>query len=144
MVDLESTSKTFCDNIRKEVVRIREKTGVNNGIYDYPAVAVVAADSRLSFSGRGRSDKVYSSKEYHETPKLEKKMKSLGIIGKKRTVCDNVLGACAEPHAARKVLSHFGPHMNLSQLVFSKALRPRTMEVIEYCQNCKDTFPTLL
>lgn len=73
MVDLESTSKTFCDNIRKEVVRTREKTGVNNGIYDYPAVAVVAADSRLSFSGRGRSGKVYSSKEYNETPNWKRK-----------------------------------------------------------------------
>lgn len=143
MVDLKATSETYCKDICNEVIRTRKKTGVNNGIYDYPPVAVVAADSGLTFSGRGRTGRVYSSKEYHDTPKLEKKLKSLGVIGKKRAGCDNVLGACAEPHAARKVLSHFGKRMGLNQILFSKALRPRTMEDVPYCKNCKDTFPTL-
>ena len=143
MVDLNSTLETFCKNICKEVIRTRKKTGVNNGIYDYPSVAVVAADSGLTFAGRGRTGRVYSCNEYHETPKLEKKLKSLGAIGKKRAGCDNIIGACAEPHAARKVLSHFGKRMGLNQIEFSKALRPRTMEEVPYCKNCKDTFPTL-
>lgn len=143
MVDLKATEDTWCEDIRKEVKRTRERTGVNNGIYDYPAVAVVAADTGLTYSSRGRSMRVYSSREYHSTPKLEKKLKSLGVIGKKRLGCDNAIGACAEPHAARKLLSHFGPRMNLSQIVFSKALRPRTMEDVPYCKNCVDTFPSL-
>lgn len=143
MVDLKTTADTYCKDICKEVIRTRKKTGNNNGIYDYPPAAVVAADSGLTFSGRGRSGRVYSSKEYHNTPKLEKKLKSLGVIGKKRPGCDNVLGACAEPHAAHKVLSHFGNRIGLNQIQFSKALRPRTMEEVLYCKNCKDTFPTL-
>lgn len=141
MVDLKATSETFCKDICKEVIRTRKKTGINKGIYDYPPAVVVAADTQLTFSGRGRTGRRF--KEYQKTPKLEKKLKSLGVIGKTRTGCDNVLGACAEPHAAQKVLSHFGKHMSLSQLVFSKALRPRTMENVPYCKNCKDTFSTL-
>ena len=86
MVDLNATSETYCKDICKEVIRTRKKTGVNNGIYDYPPAAVVAADFGLTFSGRGRTGRVYSSNEYHDTPKLEKKLKSLGVIGKKGTV----------------------------------------------------------
>ena len=142
-VDLEATVNTFCKDIRVEVKRTREKTGVTNGIYDYPAVAVVASDVQLTHSSRGRSGKVYSSKEYHDAPTLEKKLQSFGKIGKKRAVCDNTIGACAEPHAARKVIKHFKQRIALKRIVFSTAYRPRTMEVIDYCKNCKDTFPTL-
>ena len=142
-VDLAATVDTWCKNIRDEVKRVREKTGVNNGIYDYPAAAVVASDNQLTFSARGRSSAVNSSTEYHDVPKLEKKLKSLGKIGKKRNACKNTIGACAEPHAAQKVMKHFGKQMSLKRVVFSIAYRPRTMEVVEYCKNCTDTFPTL-
>ena len=142
-VDLAATVDTWCEDIRKEVKRVREKTGINNGIYDYPAAAVVASDNLLTYSGRGRSSAVYSSNEYHNVPKLEKKLKSLGRIGKKRNGCKNTIGACAEPHAAQKVMKHFGKQMSLNRVVFSTAYRPRTMEVVDYCKNCTDTFPTL-
>lgn len=141
-VNLSKTVDTYCKNIRNEVERTRKKTGVNNGIRDYPAVAVVAADRGLTFSGKGRSCKV-QYREYDDTPKLKNKLQSLGVIGKKRRECENIIGACAEPHAAHRVLRHFGQSMNLSQLVFSVAYRPRTMEKIEYCDNCKLTFPTI-
>ena len=141
-VNLASALKTWCEDIRNEVVRNRQKTGINNGVRDYPGAAVVAADAHLSFSGRGRSCKPQHN-EYRATPKLENKLKSLGHIGSVRAACMNPIGACAEPHAARKVLSHIGNRMSLNQLVFSEALRPRTMEKVDYCKNCKDTFPNL-
>lgn len=141
-VNLTSTVKTWCKDICDEVLRTRKRTGAYNGVRDYPGAAVVAADSQLTFSGRGRSSKPQFM-EYSDTPKLENKMKSLGRIGSVRDACKNPIGACAEPHAAHRVLCHFGPHMSLNQIVFSKAIRPRTMEEIGYCQNCKDTFPNL-
>lgn len=141
-VNLDSTVRTWCKDICDEVLRTRKRTGAYNGVRDYPGAAVVAADSQLTFSGRGRSSKPQFM-EYSDTPKLENKMKSLGRIGSVRDACKNPIGACAEPHAAHRVLCHFGPHMSLNQIVFSKAIRPRTMEEIGYCQNCKDTFPNL-
>lgn len=141
-VNLDSTVRTWCKDICDEVLRTRKRTGAYNGVRDYPGAAVVAADSQLTFSGRGRSSKPQFM-EYSDTPKLENKMKSLGKIGSVRDACKNPIGACAEPHAAHRVLCHFGPHMSLNQIVFSKAIRPRTMEEIGYCQNCKDTFPNL-
>lgn len=141
-VNLESTVKVWCKDICKEVIRNRKRAGVNNGVHDYPGAAAVAADAHLSFSGRGRSCKP-QYKEYNDTPKLENKLKSLGKIGKQRAGVKNPIGACAEPHAAHKVLKHFGPRMSLNQVVFSTALRPRTMEKVDYCQNCIDTFPNL-
>ena len=140
-VNLEATVKVWCKDICKEVIRNR-RTDVSNGVRDYPGAAVVAADRQLSFSERGRSCKP-QYKEYIGTPVLENKLKSLGGIGKVRVGCKNVIGACAEPHAARRVLNHFGNRISLNQVVFSTALRPRTMEKVDYCQNCKDTFPNL-
>lgn len=141
-VNLTSTVKTWCKDICNEVLRTRQRTGAYNGVRDYPGAAVVAANSQLTFSGRGRSSKPQFM-EYYDTPKLENKMKSLGKIGSVRQACNNPIGACAEPHAAHRVLSHFGTQMSLNQVVFSTAYRPRTMEVVDYCQNCKDTFPNL-
>ena len=141
-VNLTSTLHTWCKNICQEVMINRKKTGINNGVRDYPGAAVIAADNSLAYSGRGRSCKPQHG-EYGSTRKLENKLKSLGRIGEVRRESKNPIGACAEPHAARKVLTHFGDKMSLNQLVFSKALRPRTMETVEYCRNCKDTFPNL-
>lgn len=141
-VNLEATVKVWCKDICKEVIRNRKRTGVYNGVRDYPGVAIVASDKQQSFSGRGRSCHP-QYKEYSNTPVLENKLKSLGRIGKVRRGCKNVIGACAEPHAARKVLNHFGNRISLNQMVFSTAFRPRTMEKVDPCQNCKDTFPNL-
>ncbi len=143
VVNLSATLITWCRDICKTVERNRRQLKVNNGIYDYPSVAVVASDSGLSYSGRGRSCKP-QHQEYRDTPALEKKLKSLGTIGgKKKKGCDNIIGACAEAHSAHKVMRHFGNRFTLKSIVFSQAVRPRTMEVVEYCENCKSTFPTL-
>lgn len=141
-VNLEATVKVWCKDICHEVMRNRKKAGVNNGVRDYPSAAVVASDRQLSFSGRGRSCQP-QYREYCNTPALENKLKSIGRIGTVRVECKNVIGACAEPHAARRVLNHFGNRISLNQVLFSTALRPRTMEKVDYCQNCKDTFHSL-
>ena len=51
----------------------------------------------------------------------------------------NVLGCCAEVNVSNKVL-FICPHLTLDRIVFSDAIRPRTMQVIKMCRNCKNTF----
>lgn len=58
--------------------------------------------------------------------------------------CCNVLENCAEQRAANDILQ--APQVtipSLSNLRFSLALRPRTMEAIAYCYNCVTIFPQL-
>lgn len=139
---LNHTIVTYCNAIRQEVKKTRKYTNVNDGIHDYPSVAVVASDKKCSCICKGRSCRV-EYKEYDDTPKLKNKLKSLGPIGKVRKGCKNIIGACAEPHAAHRVIKRVNPSLSLNQIIFSFAYRPRTMERVDYCKNCTDTFPNL-
>jgi hypothetical protein len=65
------------------------------------------------------------------------KLQILGPLAKRRN--KNYLGNCAEVHASNKVLKQ-NNRVQLNQIVFSLAYRPRTLQVIDYCQNCLDTF----
>ncbi|MFR1249281.1 MAG: hypothetical protein ACLSFE_09900 [Christensenellales bacterium] len=69
--------------------------------------------------------------------RLKDKLKTLGVLGQKRG--KNYLGNCAEVHAANKVLLQ-NDIVAIKQLTFSNAYRPRTLQRIDYCQNCLDTF----
>ena len=51
----------------------------------------------------------------------------------------NCIGCCAEVNAANTVL-HKLPYLNLGEIEFSNARRPRTMQIIPACKNCKITF----
>lgn len=68
-----------------------------------------------------------------------------GPIGGKSSVtgCKNVIGHCAEQHAANSVMNDLykgGISRDVEQLTFSKAFRPRTMKTIDYCANCETLF----
>lgn len=69
--------------------------------------------------------------------RLLRKLKVLGPLARKRN--KNYLGNCAEVHASNKVLKQ-NNIIKLDQIAFSLAYRPRTLQVIDYCQNCLDTF----
>ena len=51
----------------------------------------------------------------------------------------NTIGCCAEVNSANQILIK-RPFLKLDQIEFSKALRPRTMQEIPKCNNCKLTF----
>ena len=72
---------------------------------------------------------------------LRKGMERLGPIGKKSisSKCKNILGNCSEQHAANRTLGN-KVGFNMSQLKFSKAIRPRTKREIPPCDNCKTIF----
>lgn len=64
----------------------------------------------------------------------------LSSIGKLFTKANgNTIGCCAEVNSANQLLIK-RPFLKLNQIRFSKAIRPRTMQEIPNCKNCKLTF----
>ena len=51
----------------------------------------------------------------------------------------NTIGCCAEVNAANELLIA-RPFLLLNEFYFSKAIRPRTMQFVPTCKNCKQTF----
>ena len=127
-----------CFNICEEV-KVK-RAGKEIRLRDYPAAIVFCADSwdNAQVACIERSGKV-DNRSYQKTPTLEAALKVLGNIGSKRDECKNYIGACAEPHAARGVMSD-NTNVMVRDLVFSYAYRPRTKAVIRYCRNCTDVF----
>jgi len=134
---LEYKVQMEIQKIHWQVNRIRRSNPrVKHLIIDFPAV-VVACGSTLNnkvFCGQSSFPQFYKYSNL-----IRKRLEELGPIGTKRRECDNIIGACAEPHAADKVVkSVYG--CGLCDLRFSKAYRPRTGQKVKYCNNCKDTF----
>lgn len=78
---------------------------------------------------------------------LKRQLVSLGaVIGQKsrsvKSDCPYTLGNCSEFNAANNVLLRRKAN-SFDSLVFSIAVRPRTMQIIEPCMNCATVFPTL-
>lgn len=61
----------------------------------------------------------------------------LGIIGNRLN--GNIIGKCAEVGAANKIL-RTRPYVDTNHLVFTQAIRPRTMQRIPMCLNCDKVF----
>ena len=128
-------------NERKRVKRMRQSDlAVKHHITDYAAVVVACGYERSesSFSGCSASPIGLNYSNIIRT-----RLEALAPIGEKRLACKNAVGACAEPHAADKVVKAF-PGCRMDELQFSDAYRPRTARRIRNCQNCKDTFPEVL
>ena len=69
---------------------------------------------------------------------LKLKLSTLGIIGEKNSI-GNFIGKCSEVRASNPILLHY-PKIKTKQINFSYAYRPRTMQIIPTCSNCKRTF----
>lgn len=127
--NVDTIVKEKCQQICQKVKRSKQK----KQIQDYPAVVV---GCYINYCPLLYIDTTKSHKDYSHVPILEKALNSIGKIGIKRN--GNIIGMCAEPKAAFDVICDFSHSWGC--LNFSKAIRPRTNEVIPYCQNCKDVF----
>ena len=123
MKDINKLVNSYCKSIYNSVQRKYCGRSNSHSWKNYPAVAIVCTDYSGIYS-RGTSNKA-NKKFYASTQKF----------------CGNKIGYCAEPHAARSMLIKHS--CKLEKLFFSKAQRPRTMEYIKFCKNCKRTFPNL-
>ena len=90
------------------------------------------------------SKKAYSHFSYETRwhTLIVREFKKIGSYGSHNSICKNRIGNCAEQHSGNKVLKSTKCN-KLNDLLFSETIRPRTMEVITPCYNCKQIFPTL-
>lgn len=98
----------------------------------YPATVIGA--------GKSYYKKVDRSQPISPLVLSDKLRKKLATIGKLFTLQNGYyIGCCSEVNAANYVITKL-PHLNLNEIVFSPAIRPRTMQKIPTCKNCKITF----
>lgn len=98
----------------------------------YPSVVIGAEFSRFK-----RVDKSGPISPSSLVKTLRNKLSNIGTLFTK--VNGNTVGCCAEINSANQILV-CRPYLRLNQIEFSKAIRPRTMQEIPKCKNCKLTF----
>lgn len=144
---LERSVENFCRDIINNNIRVRRRAWLHDGKYkefwDLPRVAVVCAAHRNN-SYKGYSKRVKSN-TYDLTPDLKNALLNLlplgGKIGDTNGICPYPVGNCAEPHAARECIKK--ENVLLNSIHFSTARIVTTGEIMPYCDNCKQTFPTI-
>lgn len=98
----------------------------------FPAVVVGA-----EFSYFKKVDKSKQIDSQILVKKLRDKLLTIGELYSKQN--NNSIGCCAEVNCANQILI-LRPFADLNKIKFSKAYRPRTMQIIPKCKNCKITF----
>lgn len=107
-----------------------------NCIADFVACTIAAKSQK--FYSFGSSYKLLN--KYHPKIKdvLNKKLGSIGETSEK-TGSKNVIGKCAEVKAANALLVNDNSCF-IEAIEFAAAIRPRTMETIDRCNNCVCVF----
>ena len=141
IVDLERCVSDAIQEERRRVKKMRKAHPKRkHRITDYAAMVIACGYAR---SGETFSGKSETPINYPYVDSIRERLEALAPIGEKRAGCDNTVGACAEPHAADKVIKAF-PGCHLDELQFSAPYRPRTAKRKRCCINCKDTFLEVL
>lgn len=113
---------------------------------DYPAAVVLCCLKEDKLEDRTCIPPFYYGESANEKDSRKYKNQILlfffealgGLWGKNKT-CKYPIGNCAEQHAA-EILLNDNPQCGLHDIVFSSAFRPRTDEIVPYCENCKKLF----
>ncbi|BEV04470.1 hypothetical protein [Chryseobacterium gambrini] len=98
----------------------------------YPATVIGA-----QFSYFKKIDKSGPIDSLKIVKKLRNKLISIGELYSKQN--GNTIGCCAEVNVSNQILIK-RPNIELSKIKFTKAIRPRTMQEVPRCKNCKLTF----
>lgn len=126
--------KTEIDSIQKKY----KKIPIDNDYKTFELVSMAIGCLGNKASSFGTSYRCVNNKICH--PKLLKRLEELGPIGtirKNRT--SNIIGKCAEVKAANHVLRG-EKGLDITDLKFTHARRPRTLQIHQACPNCKETF----
>ncbi|QXC37228.1 hypothetical protein I6L40_15105 [Aeromonas sp. FDAARGOS 1410] len=112
-------------------------TGVRQRYTKYDLVACSIAGKHGKFFAFGTSLKVLSS--YNK--KLHNKLIKLGKIGtpSNHPESDNIIGKCAEVKTANHIINA-NKKLEILDITFTAAIRPRTLEKISRCPNCVYVF----
>ena len=135
----------ICNNV------LRRRGKQNISYFDYPAIVVAAKPFRDTTKYKELTNTVVVSSNYDWNESswnikflnlLKDNNVELGSQHPEITNTSNTFGNCAEQHAVNDLLSRY-PDINVKNIEFSKAIRPRTGEIRPYCQNCKLLFKRL-
>lgn len=141
-INLDAWVYSLSIKIKKEIDFA--KKGESPKVTDYPACAAACYNP----SNPNEIALNYSWREDHQVSYNQKMLdlfndrletgpyKQSAVTG-----CKNPVGNCAEQHVADDMLTHSA--CSIADLHFSVAFRPRTMEYIPACTNCKALFPQL-
>lgn len=139
---MDAEIRKYCRHIQKthkyDVLRFEPDKKVV--YWDLPAAASICYG--FGSQARGCSQ---SHKGIKWIDALRRAMRRLGTIGKPSKICKNVIGRCAEQHSCNNLgaKGRIASENDLKKIHFSDTVRPRTMQVLEPCDNCKSIFPTL-
>ena len=98
----------------------------------FPAAVIGASISNhqaVAKTGLNPSDPLFG--------KLRERLLRIGNLFEKLN--GNIIGCCAEVTAANKIL-FLSPSAPINKIIFTEAIRPRTMQKIKTCKNCQVTF----
>lgn len=150
----------YCKYLRACNVEVVKKNCKQNTLRDLPACATICYVGKTNCCGyshtarnvdwvpviRSKQKTIENAKNSNSKLKYYKHCgsckKTNGVVCKNRVVCKNHVGSCAEQHAGNSFLKKHAQY-GLNDLYFTETLRPRTMEVILPCGNCKYIFPNL-
>ncbi len=117
------------ESINRKTVQFALKL---KSIRNYPAAVVGAEHKKFkAVASSGLCDSNIMVKS------LKIRLKTIGNLYENFN--GNTLGCCAEVNAGNRILIK-KPFLDLDQINFSRALRPRTMQNIPMCRNCILTF----
>lgn len=130
-----------CEKYKKEIDSIQRKykrIPIDDDYKTFELVSMAIGCLGNKASSFGTSYRCVHDKICH--PKLRKRLEELGSIGTinhERT--SNVIGKCAEVKAANHVLRG-EKDLDIKDLKFTPARRPRTLQKHRACSNCQHTF----
>lgn len=134
--------RKYCNHIKKtqfEVLKQDKEKGV--WYWDLPSCVSFCHNGNYTRMSRGYSHLPDGTKWHDTLRRLI--LQLLGPMGEhSHENTRNIIGNCSEQHAGNNYMRKYA-EMNVANLHFSEAIRPRTMEVIQPCANCKKIFPTL-
>lgn len=138
---MDKRIREYCQHICKAQIEVLRKDKDKQVWYwDLPAMATICHDKRNIHSAKGYAHNPKGTK-WHSF--LKRELLRLGNIDKGSHIGKGyIIGNCAEQHAGNNYMNKY--HENdIHKLHFTEAVRPRTMQVFPYCENCKVIFPNL-
>jgi len=144
---IQSLDKILVSNAKKykeKINRIQELyTTKKNKIFinheHFELVVCSIGVQGIKYSSSGTSYRILPLHKYVKP--IRKRLNKLGKIGSTSdiTKTSNIIGKCAEVKAINNLLKRES-HLEVDNVVFTKAIRPRTLEKIPRCKNCISIF----
>lgn len=136
-MNAEALIREYCKHLRKVNLQTLQYDWTSRSLFwDLPKVAVICYNGDKCEKGYSHS---YRGVKWYFP--LRNELAKAGGVGNvpKNAGHAPKIGSCAEQHAANAMFKyHKAKYMD--DLCFSTALRPKTLEPVEYCNNCKKIF----